>query len=829
MRFSLCLAAHAITLMVTLCAPLSFAAPLDLGEAEIVASDLPVGIQTAQRVLVEEVAKRTGITLDTATPPGKGTGPMIHLGISASPGQSALSVADKPESYAIAIRQVDQRTAVLIEGRDEAGVFFAVGRLLLAMELRPDSILIDDAFEAKSTPRFPHRGHQIGFRELSHCYDAWTPEVYEQYMRELGIFGANAFETTRFASPDRKNGPHAKVTDGEMAAAWSRICADYGFDFWLFDDAFGGKGESAEEEADALREHLKVLTHIPHLDHVYLTGGDGGSAHRRPDLMIAGLEAYAAEARKIHPNLGVWTSNQGFDPEQNNWFFDYLQREEPEWLTGVVYGAWTRIFADEQRARTPKRYPIRRYDDIGHAVRAQYTVPEFDPILARTLGREPFAPRPLGHANIHNRFAEFSDGFVTYSDGIGDDVNKFVWSALGWDPDRPVDNIVRDYARFFFGEDIADEVSRGLFLFEENLLGPLATNEKSEESYLLWKGLEDKADATLLANWRFQSCLMRAYFDHYTRLRHIAALAQEAEALAVLRDAPKLGVEKAIAQAREILARSDQDETAKALRKRIEALGAELYKSIGAQLDVKNYKGRNPERGAILEFLDIPLNNRLWLAWEMDAILAGTPSGSLTEGAVEGDIRLARLDRVANWEEPGEGGFYDDLGNAAKQPHLVRQQYAHDDPAGIASPREGFTMDTGSAQRLSWLDVIETLGNTPLLMRYDGLDPKARYRLRVTYAGRYNAVMRLTADGDYEIHGPYGHTLEGVRYTIKGDGPARVEVPEKAPGEETVLSPQFPIEFVIPAAATEDGTLDLRWDKVSGRGNQVAEVWLIKE
>ena len=26
-------------------------------------------------------------------------------------------------------------------------------------------------------------------------------------------------------------------------------------------------------------------------------------------------------------------------------------------------------------------------------------------------------------------------GFLTYSEGVNDDMNKFVWSGLGWDPD----------------------------------------------------------------------------------------------------------------------------------------------------------------------------------------------------------------------------------------------------------------------------------------------------------------------------------------------------------------------------------------------------------
>lgn len=821
---------HPIPVFFTLAALLFCAAgtqALDLSKATVLLkSDDPVAA-TAARVLVEETEKRTGISLKIAESMPPAHGPVLLLTIGDNEGDvsgrlpAGLAIPPQDEGFAAAVTDLDGRPGVLLAGHDGPGVLYAVGRLLLAMELRPGSITLDDDFKKASAPRYPNRGHQIGYRALAHCYDAWSAETYEQYMRELAVFGANAFETTSYSHPDDIDKPHAKLTRGEMAAAWSRICADYGFDFWMFTSAMGGEGETKEEEEERMEQLYTMLRSIPHLDHLYLTGGDGSSRHRRPDLMFETLEHFASAAREIHPALGIWTSNQGADPEQNNWFFDYLQREEPEWLTGIIYGAWNRIHAKEQRERTPEQYPIRRYDDIGHAVRAQYTVPEWDRAYARTLGREPFAPRPRGAANIHNLYDQYSDGFVTYSDGIGDDVNKFVWTSLGWDPDRPLDDILLDYARFFFGPDIAAEVRTGLYRFEENFDEPMATCEGVEANYRLWKRLEAKADDTLKANWRFQSCVMRATFDYYTKLRLLKALDQEERALAVLRNAPTLGAKKAIADARTILAESDQDETTDALREKLESLGAQLYERIGAQLDVKRYKAVRSERGAILEFLDTPLNNRRWLEDEFAAIETGRFTATMPEGEVAGDIQLARLHRVANWETPGEGSFYDDLGFPWKQPHLVKQKTQWEDPGSLESPREGHTMHPDdSPYRLSWLDVSEALCGTPLLMHYDNLDPTARYRVKVTYLGRYRATIRLTADEKFPIHGSYGNTRQGVRYTINRDSAA-------VPADNE--APVTPLEFIIPQEATKDGKLDLRWDRDTGRGIQIAEVWLLKE
>ena len=84
-------------------------------------------------------------------------------------------------------------------------------------------------------------------------------------------------------------------------------------------------------------------------------------------------------------------------------------------------------------------------------------------------------------------------------------------------------------------------------------------------------------------------------------------------------------------------------------------------------------------------------------------------------------------------------------------------------------------------------------------MRYEGLDTQASYTVRVVYTGRFRPTMRLVANGTHEIHGP-------------------MPQPE-AP---------VPLEFAVPKEATAGGTLDLEWHHFSGRGCQVAEVWLLR-
>ena len=189
--------------------------------------------------------------------------------------------------------------------------------------------------------------------------------------------------------------------------------------------------------------------------------------------------------------------------------------------------------------------------------------------------------------------------------------------------------------------------------------------------------------------------------------------------------------------------------------------------------------------------MDRTLNNRGWFETKFEEILAETGE----------EARLDVLNAALNWENPGPGGFYDDLGDTAREPHLVRQMSWSEDPGFVESPQDEYNSIKGrETWRLSWLNQGQTLFGTPLKMRYERLDPKATYRLRVVYTGRFRPTMQLTANGRFTIHEPL----------------PQPEQPER-------------LEFAIPREATGDGTLELEWQNTTGRGCQVAEVWLVPE
>ena len=163
---------------------------------------------------------------------------------------------------------------------------------------------------------------------------------------------------------------------------------------------------------------------------------------------------------------------------------------------------------------------------------------------------------------------------------------------------------------------------------------------------------------------------------------------------------------------------------AKDLRARIEELCEQLWKSVGLQTSVAKYNasGRG-KRGAVLDFVDYPLNNRYWLLDEFAKV----------EKLASEDAKTRRLVELANWETPGPGSFYDAVGIQAKSPHVFRGDAEMFEPGDERRPEPTFWWwDNGASRaRLSWQATM-----WPRLIAYEGLDPAATYVVRTTGYGQ---------------------------------------------------------------------------------------------
>lgn len=785
---------------------------IDLSKAVLVVPANLSGPETkAIGLLIGEVEKRTQIGWRMAAAwPADGT-PVVAVGpestLDALAGdyagelKSDIGVAGA-EGYRIRIRRGRGAPGVFVIGNDARGVLFGVGHLLRVLHLKRGEITLDDDFSVATKPRYPLRGHQLGYRPKTNSYDAWDLPAWEQYFRDLAVFGANAIELIPPRSDDDADSPHFPRPPMEMMIGMSRLADEYGMDVWIWYPAMDADYSNPKTVEFALQEWGQVFQKLPRVDAVFVPGGDPG--HTQPKHLMALLEKQTEVLHRSHPKAQMWVSPQSFNQEWLDEFLNILKHEEPAWLSGVVFGPQVRVSLPQLRALVPPKYPIRHYPDITHSRQCEYPVPDWDVAFAVTEGRECINPRPLGQAAIFRSLQPHTVGFLTYAEGCNDDVNKAVWSALGWNPEANVIDILREYSRYFIGERYADDFAQGLLALERNWRGPLIANENVFTTLAQFQTLEKLATPQDLKNWRFQQALYRAYYDAYLRRRLAHETELEERAMQSLREARLKGALGAMTEAEQTLLGAVREPVAGDWRRRIFELAEALYQSIGMQLSVERYKAIAVDRGANLDTVDSPLNNRLWLK-ERFAHLRQLPQ--------ERD-RLQGLDEILQWTNPGPGGFYDDLGNPARQPHLVAGKPFAEDPAFLESPHGGFERgrsetDAGGnpvgARRLSWIDHAQSLNDVPLKVRYANLDPHARYRIRVVYAGdSLMRKIRLVANDALEIHPLINKPL-----------PIRL------------------LEFDLPAQATRTGELTLSWFREpglggNGRGCQVSEIWLIK-
>jgi hypothetical protein len=751
---------------------------MDLTEATIVLDEPSGDVHERKAVesLVAEVRRRAGVEWPLAhqSPQHK---PAVIL---------SLKGRGPAEGYSVAVRRSRGPARVVIAGNDIRGRLFGIGRLLRVINTSPGTVTVDADLNLTSAPQVALRGHQLANRPKSNSYDAWDKARFEQYLRDLIIFGANALEiipsiTADDVSPSNEIMP---VEPWEMTLFLAETARQYGLLVCMWvpnieEDILTSQGRDA-----ALEKRRRLYEACERVDHVFVPGGDPGNLHPR-DFMAVVAE-HAALVKSLHPECKMWVSHQNFRGEALRYFYRHLQTEQPDWLDGVVYGPWVEDTFKHTREAVPDKYALRRYPDICHTIRCQYPVPAWDQAFAITANREPVNPCPTQHAHIHNLFADLAVGFITYSDGIADDVNKFIWNIMGWDRDADIRAALTEYGRVYISQDLADEIAAGILALERNWQGPLADNDAVGETLVQWQALEQQAQAEVRANWRFQQMLLRAYFDAQVQARLCFERGLESDALRALAEAPRRGADQAAACAMAILARADAENPQAEWLARIDDLADDLWQSIGAQLTVERHHAQAWERGAMVTTLHWPLNNRRWIERDLAAVeKQGEPA------------KLAAIRRIVEWEDPGPGGCYDNLGQRWQEPHLIVEPGWESDPGFVLSAQDEF--NAAPDDRLSWQCQAQTLFGAPLRMRYEGLDPGASYRLRITYAGRYRATATLVANQRYEIHGPLGPS-----------------------------DPIAPVEFDLPRDATAAGTLELEWHRVTGRGVQVAEVWLIK-
>ncbi len=478
---------------------------------------------------------------------------------------------------------------------------YAFAQYLKKAILVNGTIELVDCIDGTYIPSKRIRGHQLGYRTTPNSYDAWDLDMYCRYYKDLLFMGCNTVEHIPYERGVSKRNKLMKYDEEEFLIEASRMadCLDLDISLWF------PNSEETLQEACIRRE--KVFSSLPRLNYVFPPGGDPGELE--PDELFERCDAFRKILKKYHPDAELWPSAQ--QPHSMPfWGEDFLKAIEkyPNAIDGVITGPNRAFDLDILRQRLPSKYDIRLYPDITHNVRCEYPV-HFDRddwhyALTTALSRECINPRPVEYKKIYESTKGYVIGSVSYSEGINDDVNKYVWSSLDFDDTQPLYEILKDYARLFYVGSDPDTVADAILALERNWEGNPEENPHIETTLNMWIDIGN-GNPSLSNSWRYNTMLFRACCDAFIRRKLIFENHLVAKAKAEIRTGNIVNAE--------VILKTDLPEKCRALRRTIRTLGDTLFKQIGLQLDVENYCADNPERGATLDTIDLPITDKEWL------------------------------------------------------------------------------------------------------------------------------------------------------------------------------------------------------------------------
>jgi hypothetical protein len=709
-----------------------------------------------------------------------------------------------PEGYAC--KSVDGGKALVAVGADKRGVLYAAGEVLRRLRYGQDAVSFDE-FSVCTAPAYRYRGssaNQGGTMRQITGARGWTPEELREYTIDYALAGANCFYA------------HADMFDFVKSFD---LMSEFGCrpnalrDFppeWQATERGNWACPSVPEARQAmLAQWGKLFQTLPDYDVLRFFAGDPGGC--RCDkcepwgkTFIHLCEEVATIWLKYHPESVVMIANQDVNNEGDQAIFDYCNEKSRDWLYAIAYGPGSNAMSDyfrpelrddlfeypgsgpvnrylaETLNQLPRWQRIVHYSDITHWISAQYQVENPEPNIERIYGRRTFHTRPKAFYRIFQAIMPFSEGDIVYSEGYHDEFHQYIWNRLLWNPNQSLEEVCLDYCRYQFGEDAAPLMFQAMCQLEDNLEAPLETNDGIDKYYALVKEAGSKIPANLMAaDYRWRLHMQKAALDQYVqrKLRDERALEQRLLELAksgAVKDDPR----EDVMQAMELAEQPGETPEMAELRAEAERLGIETNERFGL-------------RNVGFFGLDKPLTS---LPWIKQMVFGAAIRSSF-------DQMRTRLSLIADHENPGPGGFYDDAGNKQRQPHLVKGESF--DAAAMMDPNNRPSQNT-----LAY-SLTDPRG---VAFSYTGLDPSGAYKLRATLVApripkemldlpvKLKLVQNILADGQY----------------IARD----VEVPE--------FTAEY-FEYDIPQDLTKDGTLDLTFERGAGSlAIGVSEIWLIK-
>ncbi len=757
-----------------------------------------------------------------------------------------------PEGFRLKLTGDEDAPALLAVCADARGMLYAVGEILRQGVTRGDAVAFPSGLDVRGVARFPMRGLIVdqGFT-ITALTGArqWTEDEWQRAVLEYALAGANTFELGHVAPDDPRFTFIKSYGLDTMIVPVANIGS--GPPEWQALEAIGRTGylcPSIPEARQAiLDQYNKRFAAMAPFDYVHWKSGDGGGCECDKCLPYGGkfirlCEDLTKILHKYHPNTVVFVGNQKLDNAGDAAIFAYLREQPRAWVRGVVYGpgsnamGWmpgrrqdhrTDLFTyarfgqidgylREMLHQLPPDQSILFFTDLTHWVYSQYglmdheiiadinhaTPPAWDlwlyerkpdKAMQAVYDRRTFHARPRHYHEIFQHVMRYGIGDVAYSEGHHDHLNQWMWQRLMWDPFRSVEDVVHEYCRYHFGVEAADIMREAIFHHEDNLSAPIADNPGIDRfNELILAARERIPEHYMRKDYLWRQYAQKGLVDKCIQLRLRRQQALQRDVIALLGEALDSGnLARALAEALKRFEEPIETREMEEIKAEADRLGRESDAIYG----VRNEGLFNLEQ----DFAGLG-----WLEREIQRAIA------MDDPAAQ----QRAVHRIVHYEDPGEGGFYDDAGNPDRSPNL---SYGRPYGDGI------FSGANRPSQRTMAFTTHEERGVT---FDYFGLDPEAQYRVRMTlvrpgYLPRFAVRQPQTRQSIYADD----HLLAG-----------ELELPE--------YEADF-FEFDIPRAATADGELRLwfkkqsgigegprpevaLWRNTGGWGTLVSEVWLMK-
>jgi len=710
-----------------------------------------------------------------------------------------------PEGFAVRTAREGDRAIILAAGVDKRGVVYSAGEILRQVTCNDGSIAVPE-INVRTAPAYRWRG--------------FSPRD-EVTMLNLAFAGGNlcgggkAFDLMDGAGFRPNEWVSKKPYPKEWQSPTEREVG------WVCPSVPAARKALLAQWDEVFKKHADA-------DVVRFFAGDPGGC-RCPKCSPWGktfvhlCEDMAKIWLKYHPHSSIQIANQDLDNAGDIAIFDYLNEKPRKWLYAICYGpgsnAMSRYFRNELRDdlftypgagpvnrylretlnNIPKYQKIVFYTDITHWISSQNQLPHPEAHLVAVYGRRTFHVRPRQLYSIFQATMSFSEGDLPYSEGTFDELNQYLWERLLWNPNRPLEDILVEYCRMNFGAAAAPEMMEAIFQLEQNLQTPLAGNDGTDRYYTLVKSAGWKIPAQIMRHdFRWRLYMQKAALDKYVQLWLRRQMDLRDRTTQVVGRALAAGDADAATAAAAILDEAPETPEMAGLHAEAERLAKEM-----ADLD--------PRVGAHFILLPETPDDLKLQDWErykyrlnLDFVGLGWMRGQMERAKpAQGAERLRLLQEMVSYQDPGPGGFYDDLGGLEGSSHLVHGETVNGsrwlDPENRPSANTlAYTFGRGKGKGVT--------------LRYDGLDPQAQYKVRLTMvAPRLPAAMM-----------PPGQVRRAQSIVANGHYLARdVEIP-------LYTARQF--EYDIPQEVTRDGALDLWLESGNEGGATVAsEVWLIKK